>query len=156
MPGAQLTERETGQIIALRASRHSYREIAKLMNRSKPTIISAVKRMRLEQPDAMLLAADDHMSSLTPIVPIVIGETLTQTDDKRLAYEAARDFARGRRLYTDQVNVNDISQKPTNDLVQLLTDVLQSIKSNTAIESTEAEFTVVTTETPQVEQKPSE
>ena len=85
MPGAQLTERETGQIIALRASRHSYREIAKLLNRSKPTIISAVKKMRLEQPDAMLLAADEHLANLTPIVPIVIGDTMLQQDDKRLA-----------------------------------------------------------------------
>lgn len=136
------TQREIGQIIALRAGGKSIREIAKLVDRSPRCVNVALKKLDLEDPENSLLQADLHLTRLAPIAAINVSDTMVNADP-RLRYEASRDYLRGRRLYTDSVDVTNYNARPTADLVQLLTDALSSIKSNTAIESTEAEFEVV-------------
>lgn len=136
------TQREIGQIVALRAGGKSIREIAKLIDRSPRCVNVALKKLDLDDPENSLLQADVHLTRLAPLAAINVSETMTG-DDPRLKYEASRDYLRGRRLYTDSVDVTNYNARPTADLVQLLTDALNSIKSNTAIESTEAEFEVV-------------
>lgn len=139
-----MSQREEGKLVALKEGGMSFVQIGKLMKRNRKTLERVYKNLQIKEPDEATLKADERLSQLTPLVPVIYEDTMLNSTDPRLRYEAARDLGRGRRLLTDTVNVNDISAKPTNDLIQLLTDVITSIKSNTAIEATEAEYEVVT------------
>lgn len=154
MPGTPISDREVGKVVALKEGGQSFRSIAKLLGRNSRTVAQAYKRLKIESPDEATIAADLRLTTFTPLAVEVVGETILQSADKRLSYEASRDLLRGRRLYTESVDVKDIGNRPTNDLIQLLNDVLTSIKSNSAIESIETEFSVVSSEIDQTKNLP--
>lgn len=142
--GAILQPTEIGKAIVLRSGKYTIREIAELMGRSKTTIMKALKQAAANGDDR--LEYDKRLQELTPVSINNVGQAML-SENERLRYEASRDHLRGTQYYKEQVNVNDMSARPTADLIQLLTDALSSIKSNTAIESTEVEYEVVTNDT---------